>query len=124
MNRRELLASSLAAALSAFTPRLSAMADAGTLQPSVSHSPNSMTVNLDCDPKPLIVALDEASALLESGRLPESLCSEFQALANNPDQIVRIDNNPLSAGAYKVIVRLYPSQRFVELLCAARAFER
>ncbi len=121
MNRRELLASAIAAALSAFTPRLSAMADAGTLQPSVSHSPDSMTVNVEADCSELVRILEECSSLVESGNVPSEVVDRFRGMFECSEQLFRIESDSLTAGAYKVIVRFYPSDTLLRFLAACRA---
>lgn len=105
LNRRSILLASIAAAASRFAQSLPA-------------SELTETVSIDVDASPLTNALNSFAELFESG------CEVSQGLLDlleTPNQLFRFETDRMSAGAYKTIVRLHPSDAFLAAVAACRA---
>lgn len=75
----------------------------------------SSTITIDSDVGPLLLLLELAK------RSPQLFSGDLD-LANFPGELARVEQSSDPADATKILIRLYPSDSFLDLLaaCAAR----
>lgn len=105
MLRRSFIAASVAAAVA-------------RINSSVPGEDTGNTVTIELDASALTNTLNSLSELFDSG------CEVSQGLLDlleTPNQLFRLETDCLTAGAYKTIIRLYPSDALLAALAACRA---
>jgi hypothetical protein len=101
MNRRTAITSVIAAAMSRF------------VQADVGLSDQTLSIHLNTSPFD-----NTLRSLSETLELRGEISQRLLDLLEFPDQLFRLESDHLAAGAYKLIVRLYPSDAFLAAIAA------